>query len=761
MHCSWRMILACALLAVGASALCAARAGEDAQQLLPAIADKPFEQEYREPFLRGPTDAASNIRGIAVDATGRVWIATPVGVWYRSGDSWRQPHPALGDGPAYVVEADEQGAIWIGGWRGLFRAEITGDKIDTRPVTEVDKPIAAIGISQERVVVGGPDGYWERVQGRFRPLSGPWATGVQDILVDGKDLWIGTRTGLFHASENRTRRLHEADALLSSDVRALARGPDGRIWIGSSGGIDVYADGRRIASFTGRQGLPSKRVNSLDFDRQGTLWIGTALGLVRFDGQHWSLRHSRRWLPDDFVRDAAIDPRGTAWVATPAGIGELRKRSMTLADKAAYFEEVVRKRHVRPPGLVRKCRLMTPGDLTTFAPTDTDNDGLFSSLYLAAESYRYAVTKDESARRNATEVYRALEFLQTVTETPGFVARTVIPSDWSSMADRNQTYTPQQVADERVDNPRFKRVENRWRTSRDGRWLWKGDTSSDEISGHYFGYAVYYDLVADETERARVREHVRRITDYIIAGGLTLRDIDGQHTLWGVWSPEKLNDDPNWFSERGCNSVEILSFLRVAHHMTGDKRYVALAAELLDRHNYRENVKVPKLASPAEFTFIDDQLLALAYRGLFAYAPDEADRAIYRPGIDQWHTAIREVYSPLYDFVYRIATDRPADEAQAVAYLRDVPLDLIDWPVDNSRREDIELVGNPVIEGENTSRLLPPSERGVIGWDGNPYRATEGGGAGAECEPHFWLLPYWMGRYHRLITEPQQARAGG
>ena len=159
-----------------------------------------------------------------------------------------------------------------------------------------------------------------------------------------------------------------------------------------------------------------------------------------------------------------------------------------------------------------------------------------------------------------------------VTETPGFVARTVIPSDWDQMADRNRTYTPQQVAAEQLANPRFKRVENRWRKSGDGKWLWKGDTSSDEITGHYFAYALYYDLVADREERRRVAQLVRRITDFIIDGGYTLRDIDGKPTLWGVWSPERLLEDPDWQPERGCNSVEILSYLAVAHHITGDAK---------------------------------------------------------------------------------------------------------------------------------------------------------------------------------------------
>ena len=65
-------------------------------------------------------------------------------------------------------------------------------------------------------------------------------------------------------------------------------------------------------------------------------------------------------------------------------------------------------------------------------------------------------------------------------------------------------------------------VTNRWRPSRDGKWLWKGDTSSDEITGHMYGYLIYYDLIVrhDKKEAKRVSDHVCRIMDYIMDGGL-------------------------------------------------------------------------------------------------------------------------------------------------------------------------------------------------------------------------------------------------
>ena len=98
-----------------------------------------------------------------------------------------------------------------------------------------------------------------------------------------------------------------------------------------------------------------------------------------------------------------------------------------------------------------------------------------------------------------------LKLLQEVTGTDGFFARTVVPSDWTTVHDGNRNYTEKELADELVKDPRFKPVEKRWHKSADGKWLWKDDTSSDEMCGHLMGYFFFYELVADNTEKEMIR----------------------------------------------------------------------------------------------------------------------------------------------------------------------------------------------------------------------------------------------------------------
>src|SRR5262249_26453675 len=105
-----------------------------------------------------------------------------------------------------------------------------------------------------------------------------------------------------------------------------------------------------------------------------------------------------------------------------------------------------------------------------------------------------------------------------------------------------------------------------------GTILWKADTSSDEIAGQYFIFSIAWDHLEDRDLKQRLAATVRRMTDHILANGLKLADFHGQPTWWGRW------DKQYFASRRGrsdspLNALEILSFLKTAHHITGDARY--------------------------------------------------------------------------------------------------------------------------------------------------------------------------------------------
>src|SRR5690606_20328225 len=220
--------------------------------------------------------------------------------------------------------------------------------------------------------------------------------------------------------------------------------------------------------------------------------------------------YGKRWLPVAGVNDILKLPTGEVWIATAEGISEIKNVPITLQQKAAYYESVIDRRHNRR-GLINISRLATPGDTATSYMENEDNDGLWTSCFLAATCFRYAVSKSPDAKWKAVRTFEALERLETVTGIPGYPARS-----YATASDK--------VKQSRSPHPKA------WHFSPDGKWQWLDDTSSDEITGHIFTLSLFYELVADTAQKLRVKALINRMVTHIIDNDFHLIDFDGKPT---------------------------------------------------------------------------------------------------------------------------------------------------------------------------------------------------------------------------------------
>ncbi|HEX5756606.1 MAG TPA: two-component regulator propeller domain-containing protein, partial [Arenimonas sp.] len=82
----------------------------------------------------------------------------------------------------------------------------------------------------------------------------------------------------------------------------------------------VWLDEPRFDSIGDSVSIPEGVVSSLAEDQQGFLWIGTAGGLVRYDGHRFRLHGSRRGDPNSlsagFIRALLVARDGRLWVGT-------------------------------------------------------------------------------------------------------------------------------------------------------------------------------------------------------------------------------------------------------------------------------------------------------------------------------------------------------------------------------------------------------------------------------------------------------------
>jgi hypothetical protein len=719
-------------------------------EVLTVYQDTAFWQEYHEAFPVGRTSSHNEVRSIVADTHDNVWIATTSGVFVKKAkeNNWMDAIPEKDQGPSFSVEVDEDSSVWMSTWNAIYRFK--NNKIEKMPGAE--PPISTLCVANEGIYAAGPYGIWLYANNVCVKKEYPTARSIRDMSSDRHGgLWVGTDVGLYHCTPTGMKYLIGKEKLLSAYIRGVAMNNNDQLWAAGLGGLTILQEEEKIRTLLPKDGVPSIQVNCVNRSPEGDMWVGTDVGIVRYsrDSSH-SLLMSRRWLMDDHVNDITFDKSGNAWIATQEGVSAVKRKKMTLASKQQYFYDVLMRRHIRDPWIAGQCRLPVAGDTTQWEPEDDDNDGEYTGNYLAMESFRYAVTKNEDAKEKAGKAFRFLKLLQEVTETDGFFARTIVPASWSAVHDGNRTYTDRQLAEELVKEPRFKPVTTRWHKSADGKWMWKGDTSSDELCGHMFGYFFYYELVADESEKKIVRGHVAKIIDHLMDNDYCLTDKDGKATRWGVWSPNKLNRDSEWSPDRSLNSMELLSFIKLAYHMTQDEKYQREYLRLIKAEGYLDNMSNIPHQDPAWFVYYDVILAAYQYPILLKCEKDPELLAFYRQHIDRWMDKRKGDNNPLINFIYCFSTDKKVELDPSVALLRDTPLDLIDWTIDHTKREDIDIVHHPVLDDFQVSELQPATIRSTIRWDKNPWSVTTGNHH-LEREPVFWLLPYWMGRYLEMI----------
>ncbi|MCC6144181.1 MAG: hypothetical protein IT368_10290 [Candidatus Hydrogenedentes bacterium] len=578
-------------------------------------------------------------------------------------------------------------------------------------------------------------------QGHVQAVTEP-APMVEDQPVMGTarlggEEWCGTSQGLYHRAASDQPWLRHAQygtgGPLASHLTALAADSKGRLWVGTPLGLSVRSAAGEWSHRRGSDGLPVESVTALAVDRLDNLWIGTTRGAVYYtpdaQGRQWYYRAGERYLPGNQVRAVAISPEGNnVYFLTDGGLGQIEVVETTLLERAQKIEQRVNEVH-RRLGMVADCVLHEDG---THEIGDNDNDGLWTAYHVAALSLAFGTTHDDAARLSARESMHALYVLQNASGTPGLVARSVVP------AEIGKTKSPQ------------------WRPTPDGTMYWKSDTSSDEIDGHYLAFYTYFEHIAqhDKAERDLIVKQVRAVTDYIVDNGYQLIDWDGERTRWGFWNPEALNDNPMNYIENGLNSLQILSFLKVAHYITGDAKYEDHYRKLILDHGYLNNVLLTKKCFPDENNHSDDQLGFVAWYPILQLEHDPRVRRALLAGVRRHYAVVRPEQPSFYTFAYATIDPAGADLAGAVENLRQIPTDRRQWPMVNSTRDDVRFApwlnrfDRPVLY-----HVLPADERNFDKWNADPY-VPDGGDSGQhEDDGAAYLLPYWMGRYHGFITD--------
>ena len=783
-----RAVCACIALLITSRTSEAQRGGRSRYTPPEKVVVGTFGAEVAHKFTTEDGLPSNRVTCIVVADDGRVLAGTDSGVALFENNGWRQvtdyagPVPALArDGAALLAVTDS----------GLYRAQ-SGDveQLASLPGSGESSIAVQCLAAGSQPLVGASGGLYELDGSSLVPVAGlnellGDSPSVRQVAVgsDGR-IAVAADAGLYlkQAGADWQRLFPQSGARswAPRDVRGVTFDARDRLWFCEPQGVGVE-DASGWTLYTGADGLPYADFTTAASCPDGSVLFGTHDGAIRFDGETWEYRRAPRWLPGNDVLGIAVGEDGREWYATSEGAGCIEHQPMTLAEKAKFFEDEIDKYHRRTPyGYVLDVSLAAPADKSEWSQHDSDNDGLWTAMYGAGECFAYAATKDPRAKERATQAFEALKFLSEVTQggsnpaPPGFPARSILPT--SGPNPNESHYTPERDRENQQRDPLWKVISPRWPTSADGKWYWKCDTSSDELDGHYLMYALYYDLVAQtEEEKQSAREVITRITDHLMDHGYNLVDHDGLPTRWGRFSPEEFNKDLWWAEGRGLNSMCMLSYLKVAEHVTGDQKYRDAYEDLVNNHGYASNSMVPKVQyGSGTGNQSDDEMAFMSFYNLIRYEDDPVRRAYYTFAFYRyWRTEEPEL-SPLFNYIYAATAEDAFSEspgqvrfrapgipqealAEAADTLVRYPLDRVHWPFKNSHRLDVvPLATGSWGRGRNGHRVngkvIPIDERSISHWNHSPWRLDEEGHSGQSLtDGAAFLLPYYMGLYRGYI----------
>ncbi len=265
---------------------------------------------------RHPAGLSSySIRCLLRDTRGRLWVGTANGLnlYNEAKDHFIKittDDPALAGKEISVMLEDRQGRLWLGMEAGLIEL--------------LPRPNG--GFLLKKVLHAGNTDL---------PLAD---YQIKALVEDAKgNLWLGTQDGGVHYWDRQENRIlvysHQSNnpnSLSHNNVRAMSLAPDGSLWIGTFVGLNRFMPGQnRFQRFLKEELNPASishtSVRAVFFDRRGGLWVGTYHGGVNYYDpglsrfRHFEHQPNQNSLSNNVVSCFVEDEQNNFWIGTEGG----------------------------------------------------------------------------------------------------------------------------------------------------------------------------------------------------------------------------------------------------------------------------------------------------------------------------------------------------------------------------------------------------------------------------------------------------------
>jgi len=608
-------------------------------------------------------------------------------LWRYNADGWRE----LGEG-AFSDACVHLGDVILASPTHLYRLD--GDKLTALNETASEEPILGVASYAETLYVrhAAKAGYLKEGTFEYADVQEwgnlPEDSNTRDMMGFGRRLLVPTNKGL-----------------------AVLRGTS---WF----------------TITGKEGLCYEDTTCVakGFEKDD-YWVGTTRGAIRVINGEYHYFGYQRWIPHDKVNAIACGDR-VVYIATDGGLGIITYEPYTLQKKAEWYERWIDEWGMRRVGFIST--LSWDGNQNEWIRFISDNDGGWVGHLLNAFSFKYAVTKDPKVREQAVDIFRSLKWCEEITPIPGFPARSIAAvGEKAILAATGSAGLPSE-----------------WNPTPDGLWLWKGDTSSDEVDSHVQSTFIFYELAAQGKDKEAAAEHLHRIIGHIMDNGWVLRDLDGKPTRWARWDPEYFKTFEGRIAS-GLNGLEVMAQLEAAYALTGDEKFLQGKQQLIEL-DYLKPILKQKILFP-EVTHFDDRLAFLAFHPLLTYETDPELRSVYCRSLERSWEIKRLENMVWFNYIYGALTGNDMDNERCLDNLRAWPLDCHNYRYANSHRADLA-VPEGYVNYFSKTKCMTARDIGPARWD-HDFMQLDGGGGGVS-DPSAFLDAYWMARYYGMILPP-------
>ena len=167
----------------------------------------------------------------------------------------------------------------------------------------------------------------------------PQASALAIARTPDGYLWIATQEGVarFDGVRFTVFDANNEPAFADNYVSALLVDRTAKLWIGTASGIVVLEDGR-FTAFTRVAQLEHAYVRSIVEGNEGRVWVGTENGLFEIGGGRARSFSVANGLPDNRIRALHEDRDGVLWVGTGKGLARFdgkRFESVALTAESA------------------------------------------------------------------------------------------------------------------------------------------------------------------------------------------------------------------------------------------------------------------------------------------------------------------------------------------------------------------------------------------------------------------------------------------